>query len=114
MKHTTKKELLDHIFETYLLFGTYSIRDKGMYDAFDLGIKDMKGLKKTATLLAEIIKDGHPHLTSYEISFVGEAAKECIGKEIELMSEEQYETFQNEIEEICGSAADLFCRITEW
>lgn len=123
----SKEELAKHIFEQYLLFGTYGIIDKSMTEAFKLGAETMNDYYAIARWLIELWNEGIHHLERHEIAFVGRALNNCIcTKYLYSMNEDEYELFCNNVEEmitlVTGNAPthikpsegyDLLCDLTE-
>lgn len=113
MKFKTHEELTAYILETYLEFGKYSIHDKSMHDAFELGVEDFEDFEDAVKLLVEAMNHPNEHLRAYDYAYVGAAVKAPFEKRIMEMSDPEYDAWSEQIQSLCDGKDDLFVYLTE-
>lgn len=112
----TKEEIKETIFKTYLTFGTYSVTDKSMYEAFSFqGPADLDEYIEHCTLFSEVYEEGIEHLGDEEILFAATSYKMLfLGRFAENMDDDDWVDFAYNAREACHGNEDVYVEMTEW
>lgn len=108
MEIKTPQELIDFAFNTYLMFGTYSLQDKSCpSECFsdEFKVETLDDIYRLAQLFQDAINIGHKHLSEGDIAWFASDFPYKI--EHVFRDDEVYEEYAKKIKAIAGEESEL-------